>query len=55
MKVTVYETVSESFELDAPDDLAPDELADWIESERTNGDHPRRFDAVLDTFWERAD
>jgi hypothetical protein len=51
-RIAVYETLVESFELDAPDDLSPDELAKWVEAERTNGSHQRRLDGVVDTFWE---
>lgn len=55
MKLTVYETIHESFELDAPDDLSDDELAAYVEFHRVHGDYPRRFDAVADVYWERAD
>lgn len=55
MRVTVYETVVESFLLEVPDDLSGDALDDWIEEERYAGNHPRRFVELESTHWERAD
>lgn len=55
MKVTVYETVAESFTLVVPPEIVakgPDAIDDWIESERVNQSYPRAFSNVVDTHWE---
>lgn len=57
MRVAVYETVSESFELEVPAEVlaqGDDAVAKWIEEERCNGNHPRRFDTVLECHWEKV-
>lgn len=55
MRVTIYETIAESFTLDVPPDVVAqgeDAIAKWVEAERVDGDHLRRFDGVLDVSWE---
>lgn len=54
MKITVYETLVESFELDVPDNISGDELDEWVKFECSNGDHERSFVAVEDVSWQRV-
>ena len=54
MKVTVFETLIESFDLEVPGDVVAageDAIHEWIEAERITGDHRRRFDRVIEVDW----
>lgn len=58
MRVTVYETLSESFELEVPREVVAegdDAIALWIENERVDGNHPRKLDSLLDVVWEKEE
>lgn len=48
---TVVETITESFDVEVPAHLEGDELDEYIENERVNGSHERRFDAVTAADW----
>lgn len=48
---TIVETITESFNVEVPAHLEGDELDEYLENERVNGGHERRFDAVTDVDW----
>lgn len=55
MRVTVYETIVESFTLVVPQEIVDQGVAaidDWIESERVNQSYARAFSNVESTYWE---
>lgn len=49
---TIVETITESFNVEVPAHLEGDELGEYLENERANGDHERsRVTHDLDVDW----
>lgn len=48
---TIVETIEESFDVEVPAHLEGDELEEYLENERANGGHKRRFDGMTNVDW----
>ena len=48
---TIVETITESFDVEVPAHLEGDDLDDYLENERINGNHERRLVTVAAVDW----
>lgn len=54
-RITVYEVLTERFDIEVPDDLLGDELEAHIEHRRVNGSDERLLVGISDIYWEDAE